>query len=158
MISSFPPPPIPHSRSSLASSNIVRALDVGTRPCEALHMGIDEGAPTTPAVPAVDLGLHGGSSRISPCARLIPAAEQTLGSGSQAHAARAGEGSCAPSGSARRGRGAPGGGAGKPADLVSVLRPLQSRCLPGSGTEEARAAQAEAGGGHRSGRWGLRPF
>lgn len=51
---------------------------------------MDKGAPTTPAVTAVDPGLQGGSSGISPCARLIPAAEPTPGSGSQAHAARAG--------------------------------------------------------------------
>lgn len=56
---------------------------VGARLCEAPPMGMDEGAPATPAVPAVDPGLHGGSSRISLCARLIPAAEPTPGPGAR---------------------------------------------------------------------------
>lgn len=113
---------------------------------------MDKGAPTTRAVPAVDPGLQGGSSRISPCARLIPAAEPTPGSGSQAHAARAGGGGMGKgarglSGSARGGRGAPAGGAAKPADPVSVLRLLPSWCLPGSRTQEAWPLDTEAGVG-----------
>lgn len=54
------------------------------RPCEAARIGMDEGAPATSPIPTVDPGLHGSSSRISPCARLIPAAEPTPGSRSQA--------------------------------------------------------------------------
>lgn len=58
-------------------------------------------------------------------------------------------------GAGGEGRGAPGGGAGKPADPVSVLRPLPSQCLPGSRTEEAGAAQArKRGEGSAVGDWG----
>lgn len=110
---------------------------------------MDAGASAASAVPAVDPGLHGGSSRISPCARLIPAAEPTPGSRSRAYSVLAGVGGTR----AERkhaegggGRGAPGGGAGKPADPDSVLRPLPSRCLPGSRTEVAGAARARKQG------------
>lgn len=72
----------PHSSPSRPSQKIqplVTECSKGTwggrQALRSLRMGTDAGAPATSAVPAVDPGLHGGSSRISPCARLIPASQ-----------------------------------------------------------------------------------
>lgn len=104
--SSFPsrPRPSPRSRSNLAFPKVARGLGVGVRPCEASRVEKDKGEPATPGVPAVDPGLHGSSSRISPCILLILAAKPTPGSGSLAGGER---GSLAERKRTARGGGAP---------------------------------------------------
>lgn len=99
--------PVGNSRSKRTAFECTRGPGVGARPCRAPRKGMDEGTPAAHAVPAVDPGLHGGSSRISPNAGLIPDAEPTRESGSQTHVARAGLGGNRAKRKLTRGEGVP---------------------------------------------------
>lgn len=91
----FHPTPCSAAIQPHFSPNVARRSGVGSRPRDASRLGMDEGTPATPAVPAVYPGLHGSSSGISPCARLIPATGSTPG------ARELGRGSAGPGGKRR---------------------------------------------------------